>query len=57
MPCNDRYCAYNKKRLPHVFEWQYIAQGNDGRQYPWGNTDNASLTPAVNNDYENPGPL
>jgi len=51
-----QYCAFNKKRLPHVFEWQYFAQGTDGRLYPWGNHDNASVTSAVNNDYVNPGP-
>jgi formylglycine-generating enzyme required for sulfatase activity len=51
-----QYCAHYKKRLPHAFEWQYFAQGTDGRLYPWGNSDNASLTPAVSNDWVNPGP-
>ena len=51
------YCAFNNKRLPHAFEWQYFAQGTDGRIYPWGGSqDNPALTPAVNNDWENPGP-
>ena len=55
------YCAFHNKRLPHVYEWQYIAQGLDGRAYPWGSsydpaTAPGTLVPLVSNNYTNPGP-
>ena len=51
------YCKAVGKRLPQTTEWQYAAQGNTSRRFPWGDLDDAACRPELSEGRTIPGAM